>query len=80
MTPKLPGSRRNVGCNSEVVKGITKCIDLLLIRASGVMVRVKFRRSAGSGKTVFMVDGRSSSVKSKHGDVGSYMRKHICQI
>jgi hypothetical protein len=32
--------------------------------SSGVMVKVKFRRSAASGKFVFIVDGRSSSVKS----------------
>lgn len=32
--------------------------------SSGVMVRVKFRRSAGSGKLVIIVEGRSSSVKS----------------
>lgn len=35
-----------------------------VIPSSGVMVSVKLRRSAGSGKLVFMVDGRSSSVKS----------------
>jgi hypothetical protein len=34
------------------------------IPSSGVMVRVKFRRSAGSGKWVTIVEGRSSSVKS----------------
>jgi hypothetical protein len=33
--------------------------------SSGVMVRVKFRRSEGSGKLVFMVGGRSSSVRSE---------------
>ena len=32
--------------------------------SSGVTVRVKLRRSVGSGKWVRMVDGRSSSVKS----------------
>lgn len=32
--------------------------------SSGVIVRVKLRRSAGSGKVVFIVDGRSSSVRS----------------
>ena len=35
-----------------------------IIPSSGVMVSVKLRRSEGSGKLVFMVDGRSSSVKS----------------
>jgi hypothetical protein len=34
------------------------------VPSSGVMVRVKLRRSAGSGKWVTMVEGRSSSVKS----------------
>ena len=34
------------------------------IPSSGVIVRVKFRRSAGSGKWVTIVEGRSSSVKS----------------
>jgi hypothetical protein len=32
--------------------------------SSGVIVSVKLRRSAGSGKLVFIVDGKSSSVKS----------------
>jgi hypothetical protein len=32
--------------------------------SSGVMVRVKLRRSAGLGKLVTIVEGRSSSVKS----------------
>jgi hypothetical protein len=35
------------------------------IPSSGVIVRVKLRRSAGSGKFVFMVEGRSSSVRSE---------------
>lgn len=34
------------------------------IPSSGVMVRVKLRRSLGSGKLVFMVSGSSSSVRS----------------
>ena len=34
------------------------------IPSSGVMVRVKFRRSLGSGKCVTIVEGRSSSVRS----------------
>lgn len=34
------------------------------IPSSGVMVSVKLRRSAGSGKLVTMVEGRSSSVRS----------------
>lgn len=34
------------------------------IPSSGVIVKLKLRRSAGSGKWVFIVDGRSSSVKS----------------
>lgn len=34
------------------------------IPSSGVIVSVKLRRSAGSGKFVFIVGGRSSSVKS----------------
>ena len=42
--------------------------------SSGVIVSVKLRRSAGSGKLVFMVDGRSSSVKS-----GKCMRLSFCQ-
>lgn len=37
--------------------------------SSGVMVKVKLRRSAGSGKFVFIVDGRSSSVKSASYDI-----------
>ena len=45
-----------------------------IIPSSGVMVSVKLRRSAGSGKWVFMVDGRSSSVKS-----GMCMRLSFCQ-
>ena len=32
--------------------------------SSGVIVSVKLSRSAGSGKSVFIVEGRSSSVKS----------------
>lgn len=35
------------------------------IPSSGVIVSVKLRRSAGSGKFVFIVGGRSSSVKSE---------------
>lgn len=38
--------------------------------SSGVMVSVKLRRSAGSGKVVTIVDGRSSSVKSTHLSTG----------
>lgn len=34
------------------------------IPSSGTMVKVKLRRSAGSGKVVFIVDGKSSSVRS----------------
>jgi len=45
-----------------------------IIPSSGVMVSVKLRRSAGSGKWVCMVDGRSSSVKS-----GICMRLSFCQ-
>lgn len=32
--------------------------------SSGVIVKLKLSRSAGSGKCVFIVEGRSSSVKS----------------
>lgn len=32
--------------------------------SSGVMVSLKLRTSLGSGKTVFIVEGRSSSVRS----------------
>jgi hypothetical protein len=39
-------------------------VDIIYAPSSGVMVRVKLRRSVGSGKFVFIVDGRSSSVKS----------------
>jgi hypothetical protein len=35
------------------------------IPSSGVMVKVKLRRSAGSAKCVFRVDGKSNSVKSR---------------
>lgn len=34
------------------------------VPSSGVMVRVKLRRSVGFGKLVTIVEGRSSSVKS----------------
>jgi hypothetical protein len=34
------------------------------VPSSGEMVRVKLRRSAGSGKWVIIVEGRSSSVRS----------------
>jgi hypothetical protein len=34
------------------------------IPSSGSMVRVKFRRSSGFGKAIFMVFGRESSVMS----------------
>ena len=34
--------------------------------SSGSMVRVKFRRSSGLGKAIFMVFGRESSVMSGH--------------
>lgn len=39
----------------------------LNIPSSGVMVKVKFKRSLGSGNSVFMVLGRSSSVRSAIG-------------
>jgi hypothetical protein len=37
------------------------------------MVSVKLRRSAGSGKLVFMVDGRSSSVKSGEYEIYAFL-------
>jgi hypothetical protein len=42
--------------------------------SSGVMVRVKLRRSAGSGKLVTIVEGRSSSVRS-YGEIYQQRRK-----
>ena len=42
--------------------------------SSGVMVRVKLRRSAGSGKLVTIVEGRSSSVKS-YSEIDQQRRK-----
>jgi hypothetical protein len=48
------------------------------IPSSGVMVRVKLRRSLGSGKWVFMFDGKSSSVKSsKHPPRDAIYRQHF---
>lgn len=46
----------------------------LITPSSGVIVSVKLSRSAGSGKWVCMVDGRSSSVKS-----GKCMRLSFCR-
>ena len=43
---------------------LLKCHLIKYLPSSGVMVKVKLRRSVGSGKFVFIVDGRSSSVKS----------------
>jgi hypothetical protein len=37
------------------------------VPSSGVIVSVKLSRSAGSAKWVFIVDGKSSSVKSMEG-------------
>jgi hypothetical protein len=46
------------------VKKQDKDVDFMDMPSSGVIVRVKLRRSAGSGKWVAIVEGRSSSVKS----------------
>lgn len=43
------------------------------IPSSGVIVKMKFNRSTGSGKCIFIVVGSSSSVKSVE-------TRHACQL
>jgi hypothetical protein len=67
---KLEGSAFVHACGTTHVKSSVSALDPLPVQygddipSSGEMVKVKLRRSFGSGKSIVIVDGRSSSVMS----------------